>query len=326
MFNRLFALSIAVMLILFAGFGYYLYQQHTEEIIPSWTNPEINKTPQVARLNSELARKPLASPSPIKPPPTDRWEYKPEIQQPTVTKDLVLLPMDQIEFREVTTPDGKVHLVPFPKGSPPIEGGYISYPEDNEKLSAPNSRIILENFQYPKGVNRRDHRLKMVLAARHKISMEEVEARLKQGTLSYTIESSSGDWGNSIGGETEIKDFLIEAGVSDTAIDQTLNSPDFLERSTSSATKATQNQDVAASNDEASVEPRRSLKDNGVEVPTSTQKESNVKERYETEKQLIERYGREEGLKRLRERGSHIADEPEFKQPDIPSANPNKDQ
>ena len=48
MFNRLFALSIIVMLILFAGLGYFLYQQHTEEIIPSWTNFEINETPQVA--------------------------------------------------------------------------------------------------------------------------------------------------------------------------------------------------------------------------------------------------------------------------------------
>ena len=324
MFNRLFALSIAVMLILFAGMGYFLYQEHTEEIIPSWTNPEINETPQVARLNSELARKPLASPSPTKPPPTDRWEYKPEIQQPTVTEDLVLLPMDQIEFREVTTPDGKVHLAPFPKGSPPVEGGYISYPEDNEKLSAPR-QVVLENFQYPKGVNRRDYRIKMVLAARHKISMEEVEARLKQGTLSYTIESSSEDWGD-LGGEAEIKDFLIEAGVSDTAIDQTLNPPYLLEESTSSATEVTETQDVSVSNDETSVESRRSLKDNGAEVPTSDQKESNVKERYETEEQLIERYGREEGLKRLRERGSHIADEPEFKHPDIPSANPNKDQ
>ena len=325
MFNRLFALLIAVMLILFAGFGYYLYQQHTEEIIPSWTNPEINETPQVARLNSELARKPLASPSPIKPPPTDRWEYKPEIQQPTVTEDLVLLPMDQIEFREVTTPDGKVHLVPFPKGSPPIEGGYISYPEDNEKLSAPR-QVVLENFQYPKGVNRLDYRIKMVLAARDKISMEEVEARLKQGTLAYTIHSSNEDWVDSIGGEAELKDFLIKAGVSDTAIDQTLNSLNAAEKSTSSAAEVTEAQDVSVSNDETSVESRRSLKDNGVEVPTSTQKESNVKERYETEKQLIERYGREEGLKRLRERGSHIADEPEFKPPDIPSANPNKDQ
>ena len=324
MFNRLFTLSIIVMLILFAGMGYFLYQEHTEEIIPSWTNPEINETPQVARLNSELARKPLASPSPTKPPPTDRWEYKPEIQQPTVTKDLVLLPMDQIEFREVTTPDGKVHLAPFPKGSPPVEGGYISYPEDNEKLSAPR-QVVLENFQYPKGVNRRDYRIKMVLAARHKISMEEVEARLKQGTLSYTIESSSEDWGD-LGGEAEIKDFLIEAGVSDTAIDQTLNPPYLLEESTSSATEVAKTQDVSVSNDETSVESRRFLKENGAEVPTSVQKESNVKERYETEEQLIERYGREEGLKRLRERGSHIADEPEFKHPDIPSANPNKDQ
>jgi uncharacterized protein YneF (UPF0154 family) len=50
MFNRLFAISIAVMLILFAGMGYFLYQEHTEEIIPSWTNPEINETPQVARF------------------------------------------------------------------------------------------------------------------------------------------------------------------------------------------------------------------------------------------------------------------------------------
>ncbi len=324
MFSRLFALSIAVMLILFAGMGYFLYQQHTEEIIPSWTNPEINETPQVARLNGQLARKPLASPSPTKPLPTDRWEYKPEIQQPTVTEDLVLLPMDQIEFREVTTPDGKVHLAPFPKGSPPIEGGYISYPEDNEKLSAPR-QVVLENFQYPKGVNRRDYRIKMVIAARHKISMEEVEARLKQGTLAYTIESSSEDWGD-LGGEAEIKDFLIEAGVSDTAIDQTLNSLNAVEKSTSSATEVTKTQDVSVSNDETSVESRRSLKDNGAEVPTSSQKESNVKKRYETEERLIERYGREEGLKRLRERGSHIADEPEFKQPDIPSANPNKDQ
>ena len=325
MFNRLFALSIAVMLILFAGMGYFLYQEHTEEIIPSWTNPEINETPQVARLNSELARKPLASPSPTKPPPTDRWEYKPEIQQPTVTEDLVLLPMDQIEFREVTTPDGKVHLAPFPKGSLPVEGGYISYPEDNEKLSAP-SQVVLENFQYPKGVNRLDYRIKMVLAARDKISMEEVEARLKQGTLAYTIHSSNEDWVDSIGGEAELKDFLIKAGVSDTAIDQTLNSLNAAEKSTSSAAEVIEAQDVSVSNDETSVESHRSLKDNGVEVPTSVQKESNVTERYETEKQLIERYGREEGRKRLRERGSHIADEPEFKPPDIPSANPNKDQ
>ena len=186
--------------------------------------------------------------------------------------------------------------------------------------------IILENFQYPKGVNRRDHRIKMVLAARHKISMEEVEARLKQGTLSYTIHSSNEDWVDSIGGEAELKNFLIEAGVSDTAIDQTFNPPYSLEESTSSATEATETQEVSGSNDETSVESRRSLKENGAEVPTSDQKESNVKEHYETEEQLIERYGREEGLKRLRERGSHIADEPEFKQPDIPSTNPNKDQ
>lgn len=324
MFNRLFALSIAVMLILFTGMGYFLYQQHTEEIMPSWTNPEINETPQVARLNSELARKPLVSHSPTKPPPTDRWEYKPEIQQPTVTEDLVLLPMDQIEFREVTTPDGKVHLAPFPKGSPPVEGGYISYPEDNKKLSAPR-QVVLENFQYPKGVNRRDYRIKMVLAARHKISMEEVEAQLKQGTLSYTIESSSEDWGD-LGGEAEIKDSLIEAGVSDTAIDQTLNSLNAAEKSTSSVVEVTETQDVSVSNDETSVESRGFLKDNGAEVPISDQKESNVKERYETEEQLIERYGREEGLKRLRERGSRIAGEPEFKYPNIPSANPNKDQ
>ena len=326
MFNRLFALSIIVMLILFAGLGYFLYQQHTEEIIPSWTNFEINETPQVARLKGQFDRKPLSSAVPMEPPPTDRWEYKPQIQQPAVTKDMVLLPMDQIEFREVTTPDGKVHLAPFPKGSPSIEGGYISYPEDNEKLSTPNSRIILENFQYPKGVNRRDHRIKMVLAARHKISMEEIEARLKQGTLAYTIHSSNEDWMDSIGGEAEIRDFLIEAGVSDTAIDHTFNPPYLLKESTSSTTEVTKTQDVSISNDETSVESRRSLKDNGLEVPTSTQKESNVKERYETEEQLIERYGREEGLKRLRERGSHIADEPEFKQPDIPSANPNTDQ
>ncbi len=52
MFNRLFALSIVVMLILFAGIGYYLYQEHTEEIIPSWNALEINETPNAARLNS----------------------------------------------------------------------------------------------------------------------------------------------------------------------------------------------------------------------------------------------------------------------------------
>ena len=326
MFNRLFAISIAVMLILFAGFGYYFYQQHTEEIIPSWTNPEINETPPLARLNGQFGKKLLSTDGPMEPPPTDRWEYKPEIQQPTVTKDLVLLPMDQIEFRDVTTPDGKVHLAPFRKGSPPIEGGYISYPEENEQSTTPLRQFVFENFQYPKGVNRRDYRVKMYLAAAHDISMEEVEARLKQGTLAYTIHSSNEDWVDSIGGEAELKDFLIEAGVSDTAIDQTLNPPYLLEESTSSATEVTETQDVSVSNDETSVESRRSLKDNGVEVPTSAQKESNVKERYETEEQLIERYGREEGLKRLRERGSHIADEPEFKQPDIPSANPNKDQ
>ena len=326
MFNRLFTLSIIVMLILFAGMGYFLYQEHTEEIIPSWTNPEINETPQVARLNSELARKPLASPSPIKPPPTDRWEYKPEIWQPGVQEEFVELPMDQIEFRDVTTPDGKVHLAPFRKGSPPIEGGYISYPEENEQSTTPLRQFVFENFQYPEGVNRRDYRVKMYLAAAHDISMEEVEARLKQGTLAYTIHSSNEDWVDSIGGEAELKDFLIEAGVSDTAIDQTLNPPYLLEESTSSATEVTKTQDVSVSNDETSVESRRFLKENGAEVPTSVQKESNVKERYETEEQLIERYGREEGLKRLRERGSHIADEPEFKQPDIPSANPNKDQ
>ena len=325
MFNRLFTLSIIVMLILFAGLGYFLYQQHTEEIMPWWTNLEINETPNVARFSGQLARKPLASPGPIEPPPTDRWEYKPEIWQPEVKEEFVELPMDQIEFREVTTPDGKVHLAPFPKGSLPVEGGYISYPEDNEKLSAPR-QVVLENFQYPKGVNRRDYRIKMVLAARHKISMEEVEARLKQGTLAYTIHSSNEDWADSIGGEAELKNFLIEAGVSDTAIDQTFNPPYLLEESTSSATEVTETQAVSVSNDETSVESRRSLKENGAEVPTSDQKESNVKERYETEEQLIERYGREEGLKRLRERGSHIADEPEFKHPDIPSANPNKDQ
>ena len=333
MFNRLFVLSIIVMLILFAGFGYYLYQQHTEEIMPSWTNLEINETPRVARFNDRLAKKPdqlakklLSSHGPIEPPPTDRWEYKPETWQPAVKEEFVELPMDQIEFREVTTPDGKVHLVPFRKGSPPIEGGYISYPEENKQSTTPLRQFVFENFQYPKGVNRRDYQVKKYLAAAHDISMEEVEARLKQGTLAYTIHSSNEDWMDSIGGEAEIRDFLIEAGVSDTAIDQTFNPPYSLEGSTSSATEATETQDVSASNDETSVEPPRSLKDNRADVPTSDQKESNVKERYETEKQLIERYGREEGLKRLRERGSHIADEPEFKQPDIPSANPNKEQ
>ena len=282
MFNRLFALSIIVMLILFAGMGYYLYQQHTEEIIPSWTNLEINETPNVSRLNGQFDKKLLSVEGPMEPPPTDRWEYKPQVQQPAATEEFVEIPIDQIEFREITTPDGKVHLAPFPKGSPPVEGGYISYPGDNEKLSAPR-QVVLENFQYPKGVNRRDYRIKMVLAARHKISMEEVEAQLKQGTLSYTIESSSEDWGD-LGGEAEIKGFLIEAGVSDTAIDQTLNSLNAAEKSTSSATEVTETQDVSVSNDETSVEARRSLKDNGVEVPTSDQKESDVKERYETEK------------------------------------------
>lgn len=282
MFNRLFALSIIVMLILFAGMGYYLYQQHTEEIMPSWTNLEINETPNVSRLNSQFDKKLLSVEGPMEPPPTDRWEYKPQVQQPAATEEFVEIPIGQIEFREITTPDGKVHLAPFPKGSPPVEGGYISYPGDNEKLSAPR-QVVLENFQYPKGVNRRDYRIKMVLAARHKISMEEVEAQLKQGTLSYTIESSSEDWGD-LGGEAEIKGFLIEAGVSDTAIDQTLNSLNAAEKSTSSATEVTETQDVSVSNDETSVEARRSLKDNGVEVPTSDQKESDVKERYETEK------------------------------------------
>lgn len=326
MFNRLFALSIIVMLILFAGFGYILYHQHTEEIMPSWTNFEINETPTVARVNGQFNRTPLSSDVAIEPPPTDRWEYKPEIWQPAVKEEFVEFPMDQIEFREVTTPDGKVHLVPFRKGSPPIEGGYISYPEENEQQTAPLRQFVFENFQYPEGVNRRDYRVKKYLAAAHEISMEEVEARLKQGTLAYTIHSSNEDWIDSIGGEAEIRDFLIEAGVSDTAIDQTFNPPYLLEESTSLATEVTETQDVSVSNDETSVESRRSLKDNGAEVPTSTQKESNGEERYETEKQLIERYGREEGLKRLRERGSHIAHEPEFKQPDIPSANPNKDQ
>ena len=90
--------------------------------------------------------------------------------------------------------------------------------------------------------------------------MEEVEARLKQGTPAYTIHSSNEDWMDSIGGEAEIRDFLIEAGVSDTAIDQTFNPPYSLEGATSSATKATETQDVSASNDGTSVESPRSLR------------------------------------------------------------------
>ena len=326
MFNRLFTLSIIVMLILFAGFGYILYHQHTEEIMLSWTNFEINETPTVARVNGQFNRTSLSSDVAIEPPPTDRWEYKPEIWQPEVQEDFIEVPLDKLEFREITTPDGKVHSVPFPKGSPPIEGGYISSSTNNDKLIYPNSYFVIENVQIPEGENLKDYMVKTLLSEAHEISMEEVERRLEQGTLTYTMNSSNGDWVDSMGGETEIKNFLIEAGVSDTAIDQTLNPPYLLEKSTTSATEVTETQDVSVSNDETSVEPPRSLKDNGAEVPTSDQKESNVKERYETEKQLTERYGREKGLKRLRERGSHIADEPEFKQPDIPSENPNKDQ
>ena len=80
MFNRLFALSIVVMLILFACIGYYLYQEHTEEIIPSWNDLEINGTPNVARLNGQFDKKLLSVEVPMEPPPTDGWEYKPQIQ------------------------------------------------------------------------------------------------------------------------------------------------------------------------------------------------------------------------------------------------------
>ena len=96
MFNRLFTLSIIVMLILFAGFGYILYQEHTEEIIPSWTNLEINETPNVARVNGQFARKSLSSNGPIEPSPTDRWEYKQEIWEPRVKEEFVELPLDKV--------------------------------------------------------------------------------------------------------------------------------------------------------------------------------------------------------------------------------------
>ncbi len=235
MFNRLFTLSIVVMLILFAGIGYYLYQEHTEEIIPSWNNLEINETPNVARLNGQFDKKLLSVEVPMEPPPTDRWEYKPQIQQPAATEEFVEIPIDQIEFREITTPDGKVHLAPFPKGSPPIEGGYLSYPEENEKLITPDSYFVFENVQVPEGENLEDYQIKTLLAAAHGISVEEVEAQLKQGTLTYTIEPSNENWADGIEGAAELIDFLIDAGVSDDAIDATFDSPDLSEKSTSSA-------------------------------------------------------------------------------------------
>ena len=240
MFNRLFALSIVVMLILFAGIGYYLYQEHTEEIIPSWNDLEINETPNVARLNGQFDKKPLSVEPPMEPPPTDRWEYKPQIQQPAATEEFVEIPIDQIEFREITTPDGKVHLAPFPKGSPPIEGGYVSYPEENEKLITPNSYFVFENVQVPEGENLEDYQIKTLLAAAHGISMEEVDAQLKQGTLTYTIEPSNENWTDDIEGAAELIDFLIDAGVSDDAIDATFDSPGLSEKSTSSAAEVTE--------------------------------------------------------------------------------------
>lgn len=240
MFNRLFALSIVVMLILFAGIGYYLYQEHTEEIIPSWNDLEINETPNVARLNGQFDKKLLSVEVPMEPPPIDRWEYKPQIQQPAATEEFVEIPIDQIEFREITTPDGKIHLAPFPKGSPPIKGGYVSYPEENEKLITPNSYFVFENVQVPEGENLEDYQMKTLLAAAHGISMEEVEAQLKQGTLTYTIEPSNENWADGIEGAAELIDFLTDAGVSDDAIDATFDSPDLSEKSTSSAAEVTE--------------------------------------------------------------------------------------
>ena len=321
MFNRLFALLIIVMLILFAGFGYILYQQHTEEVLPSWTNLEINETPNAARLNYQLSHKPVSSFAPNEPPPTDRWEYRPEIWQPAVTNEVVEIPLDELEFREVTTPDGKVHLVPFPNGSPHIEGGYISYPEpeDNDQLIAPKSYFVFENAPVPAGENLRDYQVKTLLSEAHGIPMAEVEARLKQGTLTYTLEPSNEDWVDSIGGEAEIENFLIEAGVSDTAIDQTLNSSHLLEGSTSSSTKASENQDTSTSHHEPSVEPPRALNENKSQVSKSNEGESNVEARDEEAQQLIDQYGTEEGLRRLREMDPEAARQFEQRHRPVPS-------
>ena len=49
---------------------------------------------------------------------------------------------------------------------------------------------------------------KLFLSGAHDLSMEEVERRLEQGTLEYTAHSSNKDWLNSIGGESEITNFL----------------------------------------------------------------------------------------------------------------------
>ena len=153
MFNRLFILSIIVMLILFTGVGYMLYQQHTEEIVPSWTNLKINETPNIARVNNQFTRKLLSTDTPIEPIPTDRWEYTQFVTAPGIKQEFVEIPLDQLEYREITTPDGRVHSVPFPKGNEHIKGGHISFATSDDKLINPNSDFVIEDVQVPKGEN-----------------------------------------------------------------------------------------------------------------------------------------------------------------------------
>lgn len=318
MFNRLFILSIIVMLILFTGVGYMLYQQHTEEIVPSWTNLKINETPNIARVNNQFTRKLLSTNTPIEPIPTDRWEYTQSVTAPGVKQEFVEIPLDQLEFREITTPDGKVHSVPFPKGSEHIKGGHISFATSDDKLINPNSYFVIEDVQVPAGENPKDYMAKLLLSGAHDLSMEEVERRLEQGTLGYTVHSSNADWLNSIGGESEITNFLIEAGVSDTAIDQTLDSLNLSEESTSTAPIG----DKGISNGDTSVESSGAVKGTAAEAPATDEKESDPSERYETEQEFIERYDKEEGRKRFRERDPTITDESTFKETNISLPNP----
>ena len=357
MFSRLWTLFFIGLVVVFASLGYMIYQNFVEldelllstkgDIVAGKDTPEASDFKLFALAPSSQAEKFEVHPS----PPDDRWEYAPKGWDPGIKGQKVkFLSMDKFEFRTIITPDGKTHQLPFPKGRKLPQGGYILEPRKTTRRSPTSS--VMSNIQIPEGEDRDIYLMRRTLSKSLGISIEEVEAKMKRGELTFTknslVRMSREDWIKSVGGEQQAEALLKEVGLPDSAINATLRPPpvpvgsepfidDMPVIEASSGALGAKNSEIFPARSDVPRSPsnlsgvlessRRSIT-GGEETETLTPpttesivtqfRERLSPERFDKAQKLIDQYGMEEGLRRLREMDPAAAQQFEQRTPVSP--------
>ena len=344
MFNRCFTFCVIGIVMVLVGIGYKVYQDYAAlEDILSETETALVKNTEAAKgvdkrsfVNRDVSDS-LAGPQTVRQISPNKIGVSPShdwvIGNPL--KYNSNLPMDAVEFRQVKTPDGNTIEMPFPKADQIIDFASQSMGDEGSDGVRPVSFIAV-NSKVPEGEDRYTFMAKNLLSAAHGISMEEVEAQLKEGTLAFVWHKTSSapmsreEWIESLGGEEKVKVLFKDAGVPLSQFEQLFSpaqstgheigfadrydiSADYTEVPERSVERAKihhhsdNNQNGNTFNERPSASTENTRGETGLEnqsTPEGIDVELSKRvspERLGKARELIIQYGLEEGLRRLRD-------------------------